>query len=160
MKEKENYDAIQETTIKDLNVLREKHVEVKVRKFKESEALECEMQTWQWSALFLALSQNPVPNSPQRPWVHTLDEWQQIAAAMKDNCARGPLTLDGECPYIIQALKLFSRVTRGHSILLAHPRWRMKRKTILEIASNARESKMLKVCVHDVNQFEWLFFPT
>jgi hypothetical protein len=111
LKEKENYDVIQETAIKDLNVLREKHVEAKVREFKESEALERETRTWQWSALFLALSQNPVPNGPQRPWAHTQDEWQQIAAAVKDDCAGGPLTLDGECPHIIRALKLFSRVT-------------------------------------------------
>jgi hypothetical protein len=67
LKEKENYDAIQETTMKDLNILREKHVEAKVHEFEESEALERKTQMWQWSVLFLALSQNPVPNGPQRP---------------------------------------------------------------------------------------------
>jgi hypothetical protein len=55
--------------------------------------------------------------------------------------------LDGECPHIIRALKLFSRVTRGRSTPLVHPRWGMKRETILEIASRTQESKMLTVCI-------------
>lgn len=62
-----------------------------------------------------------------------------IAEALQVEGAKEPLILELECPYILRALKFYSRVSSEHITPLAHPVRDMKRHNVLRIAINFYE---------------------
>ena len=84
--------------------------------------------------------------------------WGGLVAYCWGLAARESLTLELECPHIVRALQLYSRVSSGRITPLAHPERGMTRHNILGIARNFYELMRLCVAAQDVVDCGWILF--
>jgi hypothetical protein len=85
-----------------------------------------------------------------KPWTHTKDEWRGLMEALKRVDQDEAQSLEYECPHIVRALKMFSRMHNGRRSLISHPRTGLSRDRILKIAKDQLLSKQLTVFSQDV----------
>ena len=60
------------------------------------------------------------------------------------------MTLELECPHIMRALKLYSKVLSGRITPLAHPERGMTKHNVLGIVRDSYESMRLCVAAQDI----------
>ena len=121
--------------------------------------LEEEENMWGWSPLFQALMRDPVASGPQRPWEHTEVELEEVIRVMREEVGDSRSSLESECPHVVRALKLYSRLSYSRDFPLAHPIRGMTRAKLLEIAVDQRESQRLCVCAQDLEDIGFTYFP-
>jgi acetone carboxylase gamma subunit len=80
-----------------------------------------------------------------------------IVKALQVEGAKKSLTLELECPHIVRALKLYSRVSSGRITPLAHPKRGMTRHNVLGITRDSNESMRLCVAAQDVVDCDWVY---
>jgi hypothetical protein len=82
-----------------------------------------------------------------------------IVEALQREGAKELLTLELECPHIVRALKLYSRVSSGRITPLTHPDRGMTRHNVLGISRDSYESMRLCVAAQDVVDCGRILFP-
>ena len=82
-----------------------------------------------------------------------------IVEALQREGANESLTLELECPHIVRALKLYSRVSSGQITPLVHPEKGMTRHNVLGISRDSYESMRLCVAAQDVVDCGRILFP-
>lgn len=138
---------------------RSAYIRKELQIFENKEKVRLEDKTWGWSPLFRILTREVVKGLPERPWEHTADELERIMSVLQKESGTESTTLELECPHIIRALKLYTRLSSGRSCPLAHPLNGMTRDKLLCIAKQETESQRLSSCVQDIVDIGWSLFP-
>jgi len=118
-----------------------------------------EENLWGWSPLFQALIRDQLASGPQRPWKHTEAELEEVIRVMREEVGDNRSSLEFECPNVVRALKLYTRLTYGRGLPGAHPIKGMTRAKLLEIVVDQRESQRLCVCAQDMEDIGFTYFP-
>lgn len=79
--------------------------------------------------------------------------------ALQVDSVRELLTKELECPHIVHALKLDSRISLGLITPLAHSKRSMTRHNVLGITRDSYESVKLYMAAQDVVNYSWILFP-
>ena len=143
----------------ELQERREAYVDQQLKLYDNAHLMKEEDTVWGWSPLYQTFLRDFPKIGPQRPWRHTEEEWVHIVEALQVEGAKEPMTLELECPHIVRALKLYSRVSSGRNTPLAHPERGMTRHNVLGIARDSYESMRLCVAAQDVVDCGWVLFP-
>jgi hypothetical protein len=139
---------------------REDHIKKQLQLYDNMALLSAENKTWGWSPLFNILARQDLRGIPDRPWSHTAEELEHIISVLEKEATSDPMSLELECPHIVRALKLYTRLSvAGRTRPLAHPVIGMTRKTLRTIANQKTESQRLASCAQEIVDIGWSLFP-
>jgi hypothetical protein len=105
------------------------------------------------------LKATQLDSSPLWPWAHTQNEFDVLLRALQDLVDTEVVSLDHECPSIIRALKMFSRIHQGRHVPICHPKFSLTIKKLQSIAKDSTLGKHLSTFSQDVVDSGWLCFP-